>query len=374
MDVALPPVRYADSVSHRRFFDTLVDRLRALPGVDAVSTASLLPLGGGRSTVALTIEGRPEPPRGQEPSVSYRVVGEDYFRMLDVQVLAGRTFSASDARLAVPLIRWYPQQPQPPLADRPQATPVAVIDSTLARRYFPDEDPVGRRIRVLFSPWVTIVGVVDGSRTWTRGAEATPELYLSDLQEPGSRTNVLIAGAGDGTRWLPDGRRVLQDLDAALPMVSSASLDALTSAELGLPRMTSALSTSFAAAAFALTVTGLYALLSFAIASRTREIGVRVALGATPRAVRWLVQRQSIAMGAAGILSGVVVWAALVLLLRVQMPDAFGDLLPPDGASRDAAIAGLAAATIIAWALVLGTWLPVRRAVSAAGTPLRALR
>jgi hypothetical protein len=313
----------------------------------------------------ITIDGRPAPPRGQEPSVSYRVVGAEYFTLLRIPVISGRTFRASDARLAVPLIRWYPQQPHPPLADRPQAAPVAVVDRTMAEAFWPGEDPIGKRIRVLFSPWITIVGVVSETRNWTRDAGLRPELYLSDGQEPVGWSNVLVRTADGATNVLPQVRAVLADLDASLPIVSAAWLEDVTATELGLPRMTSALTGSFAVTALVLTAAGVYALLAFMTAARTREIGVRVALGATPAAVRWLILRQSLAMATAGVGFGGLAWVGLSTVLQAQMPEAF------EASTHQRVNAAVSAAVLIA-TIALASYVPVRRALRI--DPIAALR
>ena len=151
VDIALPPSGYADAPSQRAFVDEAMTRLGALPSVTDVAATSLVPQGNGGTGIGVAVEGRPAAAPGDELSASYRVVTPGYFKTLGIPIVAGRGFSPQDARLAVPLIRWFPQQPLPTGFDRPQAPPVAVISQTLARQLWPGIDPIGRRFTVLVS-------------------------------------------------------------------------------------------------------------------------------------------------------------------------------------------------------------------------------
>ena len=200
VDVALPPSRYAGAPSQRAFVDEAVSRLGALPSVTAVAATNLVPQGDGSSGIGVAVEGRPAPAPGDELSASYRVITPDYFKTLGIPIVAGRGFTAQDARIAVPLIRWFPQQPLPPGFADPQAAPVAVINQTMARQFWPALDPLGRRFTVLFSPPITVVGIVKDSRNRALAEEAGPEFYLSHAQEPQGKMTLLRPVAhGRGT-------------------------------------------------------------------------------------------------------------------------------------------------------------------------------
>jgi predicted permease len=320
VDLALPGVHYEDPVRVRRFVEELTTRLRASPDVASVGTTNLLPLGGGISTVALSVEGQPARRPGDEITAAYRVVGTEYFRTLGIPVRAGRTFSAGDARRALPLIRWYPQQPRPTEADAPQPAPVAIVNETMARTVWAGQNPVGRRFVVLYSPPITVIGVVADAQGRSLREPAGAEFYLSDLQEPQARTNVLVrATDGDALRLGPLVARQVRDIDPDLPLVSVDALATVAGAGIGLPRFTSINVAVFAATALLLMAVGVYGLVSFTTLARTREIGVRIALGADRGRIGRLVLADGLRLGATGVVLGLAATWPLAGLLRAQL-------------------------------------------------------
>src|SRR5262249_32099280 len=138
----------------------VIARVGALPGVNAAGAVSLLPLGPCCNGMPVRIEGAPDPTPGQEPIARSSIVAGRYFEAMKIPLRRGRVFAPSDARVAIPLIRWYPQQPFPAHFDEPQAAPVAVINETMARRFWPNEDAVGKRFQTLASPLITVIGIV----------------------------------------------------------------------------------------------------------------------------------------------------------------------------------------------------------------------
>jgi hypothetical protein len=178
---------------------------------------------------------------GQEAYANYRVVTPDYFRTLNIPILRGRNFTAQDARLAVPLIRWFPQQPLPPRFNEPQAIPTAVINESMARTYWPADDPIGRRFTVLFAPMITVVGVVRDSRNQALSDAPVPEFYLSADQEPQTRMTLLVAstapGAGSSESALPASIRAqLASIDRDLPVGRVRTLADILDTNLALHR------------------------------------------------------------------------------------------------------------------------------------------
>src|SRR5262245_7269738 len=163
-DLSLAPAKYSKPGQQRAFFDQLAERIRSLPGVQSIGATNCLPLSGSEDQIPFSIEGKPSPAPGDNLMAGFRVVSTDYFTAMDVPLLKGRFFEPADARLALPLIRWYPQQPSPSGFDKPQASPCAIINSAMARRYWPNEDPLDHHIRGLFSPWLRIIGVVGNIR------------------------------------------------------------------------------------------------------------------------------------------------------------------------------------------------------------------
>jgi putative ABC transport system permease protein len=360
VDLALPTVRYPEPHRVRTFFTTLDNRLRRIPGVTHVTTVNLVPTAGGRATIPVAVEGRPS--STDELNIQFRVVGVDYFRALGVPVEAGRVFAPSDARLALPLIRWFPQQPMPARSDAPQPPPVAVINRAMARAVWPDDNPIGRRFQALLSPPITVIGVVGNSRGDSLRTPPAPEFYLSDLQEPQGRTNVLIRSTTPAIDLVPIVRREVQAIDRDLPLVSAASFSSVVDAGVGVSRFTSINVAAFALTALLLMGAGLYGLVSYTTSSRAREIGIRLALGASAGEIRRLVGRQTVALGLAGLTLGLAASWPLAGLVREQI---FG-VTPHDPMTY----AGVAA--VLAAALVAATWLPARRATQT--DPARVLR
>ena len=193
VDLALPEARYRTAAQQHQLCSSVLDRLATVPGVRSVAATNLVPHGSASSGINLAIEGRPAPQPGQEPYASYRGVTPGYFRTLGIPIVSGRGFLDSDGRVAPPLIRWFPQQRQPARIDEPQAAPAAVINQAMARRYWPNDDPIGLEFRVLFSQAITIVGVVKDTRNRSLADEAGPEFYLSENQEPWSRMTLRCA-------------------------------------------------------------------------------------------------------------------------------------------------------------------------------------
>ena len=352
VDLALPAARYAEPHRVRQFYETLDARLRALPGVREISMTNLLPVAGGVSTVPIAVEGRPAPRPGDETTATYRVVGVDYFSTIGIPVRAGRVFAPSDARASLPLIRWHPQQPSPVGFDRPQAAPVAVVNQAMAQQVWPGEDPIGRQFRVLFSPAVTVVGVVANSRGRSLREPHRPEFYLSDLQEPQARTNVIVRASVPAEAIIPLVRREVRAIDPDLPLLSADAMTGVIDAGVQLSRFTSISIAVFAGTGLALMMAGLYGLLSFTTAVRTREIGVRLALGAGAAEIRRLILSQSVALGGAGLLLGVAMAWPTARLLEAQL---FG-VEPHDPMNF------VWTAAVLAMALLAATYGPARRA------------
>jgi putative ABC transport system permease protein len=352
VDLALPAARYRPPASQRAFLDEAIERIRALPGVDDVAATSLVPQGSGRAAIAIAVEGRPAPAPGEELSASYRVVTPDYFQVLGIPFLAGRGFTAQDARGAVPLIRWFPQQPVPAGFDDPQAAPAAVINQAMARACWPAADPIGRRFTVLFSPPITVVGVVRDSRNRALDEEAGAEFYLSHAQEPLSKMTVMVRShSADGA--LPAAlRATVWSIDRDLPVSNVRALADVVESNLSLIRAITSLMGAFAAMALLLMTLGVYAVVSYTTTQRTYEIGVRIALGAQRREIRRLVVLDGLALTAAGIAAGL---AGAYVIARFASNMLYG-VAPSDPLTYGAL------AALVLGITMLATWGPARRA------------
>jgi putative ABC transport system permease protein len=360
VDLALPQIRYEDATRVRQFYDDLLAALGRLPDVDRVAAVNHVPFGGSYDAIALAVEGVSAPPPGQEPRVRFRIVSDGYFDALRIPIVEGRAFAPGDARRALPLIRWYPQQPPPPFAGAPQPMPVAVVSETMARTYWPD-GAIGRRLRPLHSPWITVVGVAADTRADSLAADLRPEVYLLSSQEPLGGMSVLVAGATP-ERHLADIRRIVRALDPALPIGHVRMLDSLLAATQETPTFTSVLVGAFAFCALLLMVCGVYGLLAYVTAARTAEIGLRMALGATAASIRRLVLGQVLALVAAGTALG----ATAALWLAPSLATMLFDIEPTDPATMIAVVA------CVALAAVAAASIPAARASRI--DPLRALR
>jgi putative ABC transport system permease protein len=359
--VDLPGARYASAAQQREFYDRLLAKLQATPGVERVGATSHLPLGGSDNWMAFSIEGRPAPPPGQALTAAVRTVTPDYFRALGIPLEQGRFFDTRDARLSVPLIRWYPQQPAPPDADKPQAIPVALVSDATARQYWPGENPVGKRIRLLFSPEITIVGVVGDVKHNELSAPAYPHIYLAHNQEPWSSVSFVIRTTGAPAQVGPAVRERLRAMDPSLP-VSVRTLDDVVDASVGRPRFYAVLIGLFGTVALGLAIVGIVGVVGYVVTQRTKEIGVRIALGAQRGEILRLVVRQGMQPIAVGMCAGVIAGFVLMrfirsLLFRVDPTDPLTLAL---------------AVLVMTGVALLACWVPARRAAGL--DPVTALR
>jgi len=352
MGLTLPAARYQGAVHQRTFYIDAVERIRGVPGVESAAATNMVPHGGGLSGIAIAVEGRPSPRPGEEATARYRVVSTEYFRTLNITTPRGRTFIAADARSAVPLIRWFEQQPLPPRFAESQAPPAAVINETMARQIWPGEDPLGRRFRVLFSPPIVVIGIVADARNAALSDEPVAEFYLSDLQEPQSRMTLLIRSR-DGDAVLPAIRAQIAALDPKLPIASVRPLEEVVATNLAPHRFISTVMGGFALIALLLMVAGVYCVISYATAQRSQEIGIRMALGATRLDIGRLVARGGIVLCVVGAALGLAGGYALGrsasgLLYEIQ---------PADPSTYVALVLGVLAIAAIA------SWIPARRAM-----------
>jgi putative ABC transport system permease protein len=360
--IALPGARYPRPEQRVAFVEDLMSRLHDSSQAVAVGAVSHLPLTPADNRMGFDIEGRPALRPGEERRASLRVVAGDYFRVMEIPLVRGRPFEPSDARLAVPLIRWFEQQPLPPGFDEPQPRPVAMINETMARQFWPGEDPVGRRIRILFSPWVEIVGIAGDIRHAGLARAPVPEMYLSHLQEPQSalhllvRTDRPVAAVGGALHGL------LRAMDRDLPLPAVTPMEDVVFGSIGRWRFDALLLSTFAGVALLLSAIGIYGVTSYSVAQRTREIGIRSALGASPGDVLGLVLGRAVRLTLLGTAAGLL---AALALTRVLTSLLFG--VKPTDLTTFAVVSGLLMAVTL-----LASYVPARRALGI--DPLRALR
>ena len=336
---------YRKPAERAEFVHQTLERIAALPAVRAAGMTSSLPLQSpiGADHAAYTVEGRPLP-QGQEPKAHAAVVTGGYFATLGIALRHGRVFSADD---------------------RAGATPVVVINESMARRLWPGEDAVGKRFTVSFmGPPVTreVIGVVGDVRQEGLDAEPQPGLFLPHAQVPTGAITFTLRTAGDAGALLSAVKREIWAVNPALPVSSEATMEQLLDASLRERRFHLTLLGAFAAVAIVLAAVGIYGVVSYTASERTREIGVRVALGAQARDVLSLVLRQGIVLALGGVLLGLSTAALLTRVLRTML---FGVApLDPLTFAAGGATVLLVAAT--------ATLVPARRA--ARGDPIIALR
>ncbi|NIR46297.1 MAG: ABC transporter permease [Gemmatimonadetes bacterium] len=301
--INLPRSRYETGEERAAFFRQLLERLEALPGVEAAAATATVPLTGFNSDVSFTIEGRPRPEPGQEPAVWYRRITPGYFDVMGIRLLSGRPFAESDH------------------ADAP---PVVIINESFARRHFPGVNPVGLRIN-LNDPddpiWREIVGVAANIKNFGIRVDSRNALYLPYYQSRSLRMALVLEVSRDPAALSRTVRREIANIDPLLAATGIATLDSIVSADLAPDRFVTFLLTLFAALAMILAVIGLYSVVSYSVARRLREVGIRMALGAGSAHIVRLVVGRSLLLVGAGIAMGL---AGALVLTRLMEGLLFG--------------------------------------------------
>ena len=301
--VQVPANRYPTPAESIAFADRLLERVRAVPGVTRAASTSILPLAaGGDNDMNFTIEGVATPPPDQPGIVAwFRVVSDDYLSLMEMRVRRGRGFA--------------PREPQP----------VIVISQALASRYFKDADAVGRRVRFGAgdgSPWYTIVGVVDdvrsnGARAAARGEMFIPYWHAGRLAAGGFNLVVKTDAVPDATAQALT--QAVREIDPLLPVTNVRPMTALIGQSVEEPRFLAAIAGTFAILAMLLAAIGVYGVMAYAVTARQKEIGVRLALGASRRDVFGLMYAGGLKLMIAGVVLGAAGAAALAPALRTLL-------------------------------------------------------
>lgn len=339
---ALMGPSYAEAPARLAFVRGLEDRMRRLPGVMDVGATSAMPLRGRDSGWNFVIAGRPPLPYSQQPNGRFRVTTPDYFKTLRIPLRSGRLIEQRDSE---------------------KAPPVLVVNETLARQYWPDEDAVGKRISLSGETVVfEIVGVVADVKHYSLGGETRAEMYFPYAQMPQIAMTLVVRTAGDPTALASALRKEIANLDKGQPIINVRSLDDLLSTSVAQPRLYSVLLGSFSALALMLAALGIYGVMSFAVRQRTHEIGVRIALGARAGGVRAMIMREGLLL--AGLGTGLGIASSLVLARLLEK------LLYGITATDTATFAG--AALLLVVVALIACFLPARRATLV--DPMVALR
>ena len=341
--VGLPDRTYPTAERQAAFIREAVARASRLPGVESAAAMSATPLGGGGSATRFRVLDRPVPPRGEEPSTNVRIVTPGLFRTLAIPLLAGRDFDERD------------------VAGRPA---VVVVSRGLAREFWPDKNPLGQRVSLSWDGWTEaeVVGVVGNVRFNTLDRDMPRVMYWPQAQLANAFMALLVRTSGPPLSLVPAMRQELAALDRDLPPGRFRTLDEVAAGSLDQPRFLLRLLAAFALVALALAAVGVYGVMSYTVGERIPEVGVRLAIGASPADIVRLILGEGLALGAAGIAIGLVLTAAGAGALGTLLYE-----VPPRDPVSLAAVAAL-----LLLATLAAAWLPARRA--ARTDPLKALR
>jgi putative ABC transport system permease protein len=344
----------------RIFYQALLAQLKALPGVEATGAINHLPIAGDLWDRNVWIDGRPKPRPGEAPNAVYRIAMPGYFETMQLPIVKGRAITCGDSETA---------------------PPVLIINERAAQRFWPGENPVGKRLQFLGGGqgtrpnWLTVIGVTANARLDDMVSAPYPEVYVAALQTPefmgeGSGDigvhmtylTVVIRSNQNPANLVPQVRRVVASFDRALPVSQVQTMDEAVRLATAQPRFEMWLLASFGALAMFLAAVGIYGVMNYAVSQRTREIGIRMSLGASRSEILQMVLSQGMRQAAAGILAGI---AAATLLSRLMVQMLFG-VQPTDPFT----FIGVSAVLVLTALMAIA--IPARKAVRI--EPVTALR
>jgi len=331
--VSLPAASYKGGPEQLAFYDALMQKLAAQPGVQSAGLVQTLPLRGSY-VLSFDVRGRAAAQPGDEPSANYRVVTPDYFDAVTIPLRRGRAFTAQDA---------------------PQGQHVAIVDDAFVKKFFPDQDPIGQGLHIGNGTdgFFDVVGVVGSVRYDGLDTTAAPTMYVPLAQDTFSSMWVLTRARGEPTALAAAARQAVRAIDPTLPAYSMSPLATVVSDSVAQRRFSMLLLALFACVALFLATVGLYGVVSYTVSQRTREIGLRMAIGAQPGDVLTMILGEGMKLAIAGIAIGLAGAVALGRVVRTML----FEVAPSDPLSYAAAAAGLLLVALLA------CYIPARRAM-----------
>jgi len=340
--VNLPASKYSKPEQQTAFYRQLQERLEAMPGVTAAGMASVLPLSGSNQGMGLLIQGRPVSGPSDVPILWFRIVNTKYFQAMQIPLRKGRLFTEQDA---------------------PGAPRVLIVNETMARRYWPNEDPIGKRVgNGAPDGWMPVVGVVGDVRHMSLAQEPDAEIFLALAQSPQPSMSLALRTSSDPLRFAPALRQAVMELDRDQPVSRVASMEQALYESVSTNRFSTMLLGIFAALALVLAAIGIYGVISFSVTRRRHEIGIRMALGARGADVLRMIVLQGTLLALSGVAIGL---AAALALTRV-----IASLLYGVKATDPWVFAGVS--LLLTAVAALASFFPARRAAQL--NPTEALR
>jgi putative ABC transport system permease protein len=346
MSINLPRIRYPEVDQQIRTYDLIMEKLAAIPGVEAAGGVNPLPLGDNQRSLSFMPSGAAPLPRGNHPGGSYLLVKPDYFKTMKIPILQGRDFNRSDMK------------------DSP---PVIMINEAFVKKHFPGRNPIGQQVfmdepenKVLPRE---VVGVVGNTRHDSLAEPQGPEMYVPFAQDPGRSLDIVLRVSSANLVGLSaDVKRTIRELDKDLYVPTLEPMTKFVATHLAQPRFNMMLLAVFAAVAMILAAIGIYGVIAYSVTQRTREIGIRMALGAQKAQMLGMVLRQSLTLVVIGIAIGFVVALGATRVMAT--------LLYGVGANDFSIYAVVI--VLLGGAALLASYIPARRAMKV--DPMVALR
>jgi putative ABC transport system permease protein len=318
--VSLPQKKYETQEQQASFYNRLLENIRALPGVESTAAASGLPLGNNGWQTSFVIDGQPVPPREQIPLMEACLVTPDYFKAMNIPVLRGRVFTDRDDRSHLA------GRDLSKLNENERAIAglnSIVIDEEFAKRYWPNEDPVGKRVRLGTendAPKLEVLGVVGRVKMESLNQNSDRvQGYFPFNQTPDNGMTVIIKGASDPNQLISSVRGAIREIDPDQPIYSVRTMNEIRSESVATERLNLTLLSLFAGIALVLAIVGIYGVMSYSVTQRTHEIGIRMAIGARPRDVFKMILGQGMKLALIGVVVGLGIAFALTRLMETML-------------------------------------------------------